>query len=182
VTCTRATTGGCARSRPRGSEHRLIGSLSSYGRINPFGFIETPYRRSWEARSPTRSTTSRPTRRTPRHRTGERAAVCERGFANASVLVRRKGGEVDSVPPTEVDYMECPQADHLVRQPSSRSSSTTTRTGSHGREHAASGRAPAPVGGAARRHRRGVPGGRGRGRRRLAEEAGVVEDVAADRS
>src|SRR5439155_7062194 len=28
------------------------------------------------------------------------------GFANSSVLVRRKGGEVDSVAPGEVDYMD----------------------------------------------------------------------------
>ena len=46
ATCTRPTTAACARSRrPEGPNIGLIGSLSSYGRINPFGFIETPYRR-----------------------------------------------------------------------------------------------------------------------------------------
>ena len=35
----------CPIETPEGSNIGLIGSLATYGRINPFGFIETPYRR-----------------------------------------------------------------------------------------------------------------------------------------
>ena len=46
MTSTRRTTAACARSRPlRVPNIGLIGSLASYGRINPFGFVETPYRK-----------------------------------------------------------------------------------------------------------------------------------------
>jgi DNA-directed RNA polymerase subunit beta len=34
----------CPIETPEGPNIGLIGSLASYGRINPFGFIETPYR------------------------------------------------------------------------------------------------------------------------------------------
>ena len=55
----------CPIETPEGPNIGLIGSLASYGRINAFGFVETPVpqgRRT--ARSPTRSSTSPPTRRT----------------------------------------------------------------------------------------------------------------------
>ena len=55
----------CPIETPEGPNIGLIGSLSSFARVNPFGFIETPVpqgrRRAW---SPSRSTTSPPTRRT----------------------------------------------------------------------------------------------------------------------
>jgi DNA-directed RNA polymerase subunit beta len=35
----------CPIETPEGPNIGLIGSLSSYGRVNPFGFIETPYRK-----------------------------------------------------------------------------------------------------------------------------------------
>src|SRR5699024_5505245 len=35
----------CTIEKPEGPNIGLINSLSSYGRVNPFGFIETPYRR-----------------------------------------------------------------------------------------------------------------------------------------
>ena len=47
----------CPIETPEGPNIGLIGSLSVYARVNPFGFIETPYRKVDEGRSPTRSTT-----------------------------------------------------------------------------------------------------------------------------
>lgn len=47
----------CPIETPEGPNIGLIGSLATYGRINPFGFVETPYRKVIKARSPTRSTT-----------------------------------------------------------------------------------------------------------------------------
>ena len=35
----------CPIETPEGPNIGLIGSLASYGRINPFGFVETPYRK-----------------------------------------------------------------------------------------------------------------------------------------
>src|ERR671932_787643 len=35
----------CPIETPEGPNIGLIGSLSAYGRVNAFGFIETPYRR-----------------------------------------------------------------------------------------------------------------------------------------
>ena len=43
----------CPIETPEGPNIGLIGSLASFARINSFGFIETPYRRSSTARSPT---------------------------------------------------------------------------------------------------------------------------------
>ena len=36
----------CPIETPEGPNIGLIGSLSTYGRINPFGFVETPYRKA----------------------------------------------------------------------------------------------------------------------------------------
>ncbi len=54
----------CPIETPEGPNIGLIGSLSSYGRVNAFGFVEPPTGRSSRARSPARSTTSPRTRRT----------------------------------------------------------------------------------------------------------------------
>ena len=35
----------CPIETPEGPNIGLIGSLATYGRLNPYGFIETPYRR-----------------------------------------------------------------------------------------------------------------------------------------
>ena len=35
----------CPIESPEGPNIGLIGSLATFGRINPFGFIETPYRK-----------------------------------------------------------------------------------------------------------------------------------------
>ena len=48
----------CPIETPEGPNIGLIGSLASYGRVNAFGFVETPYRKVVDGvRSPTRSTT-----------------------------------------------------------------------------------------------------------------------------
>ncbi len=101
----------CPIETPEGPNIGLIGSLSVYARVNPFGFIETPYRKVVngvvtddieyltadeedrhvvaQANSPTRPD-------------GAGSAV----FTEDRVLVRRKGGEVENVSSSEVDYMD----------------------------------------------------------------------------
>ncbi len=48
----------CPIETPEGPNIGLIGSLASYGRVNAFGFVETPYRKVVDGQSsPTRWTT-----------------------------------------------------------------------------------------------------------------------------
>src|SRR6266699_154892 len=97
----------CPIETPEGPNIGLIGSLSSFGRINAFGFIETPYRRV-EKGNVTTKIDYLSADEEDRHVIAQaNAAIDKNGnFSEASVLVRKKGGEVDSVPPDEVDYMD----------------------------------------------------------------------------
>ena len=98
----------CPIETPEGPNIGLIGSLASYGRVNAFGFVETPYRKVVDGRGHRRGRLPDRRRGGPlRHRAGQRAArptTC--AFAEARVLVRRRGGEVDYVPGDDVDYMD----------------------------------------------------------------------------
>jgi DNA-directed RNA polymerase subunit beta len=97
----------CPIETPEGPNIGLIGSLSSYGRINEFGFIETPYRRVTSGKV-TDKIDYLSADEEDRHVIAQANEPLQKDgrFANATVLVRRKGGEVDSVPPAEVDYMD----------------------------------------------------------------------------
>ena len=48
----------CPIETPEGPNIGLIGSLATYGRINEYGFIETPYRQASDGSCPGRTTTS----------------------------------------------------------------------------------------------------------------------------
>ncbi|HLN93208.1 MAG TPA: DNA-directed RNA polymerase subunit beta, partial [Thermoanaerobaculia bacterium] len=97
----------CPIETPEGPNIGLIGSLSSYGRINPFGFIETPYRRvvSGKATDKIDYLSADEEDRFVIAQANEPIDKAGK-FGNPTVLVRRKGGEVDSVVPAEVDYMD----------------------------------------------------------------------------
>ena len=97
----------CPIETPEGPNIGLIGSLSSYGRINPFGFIETPYRRVVDGKV-TEKIDYLSADEEDRHVIAQaNEPIDDAGnYLNPQVLCRRKGGEVDSVPPTEVDYMD----------------------------------------------------------------------------
>ena len=53
----------CPIETPEGPNIGLINSLALYARTNEYGFLETPYRKVTTARSPTRSTTCRRSRK-----------------------------------------------------------------------------------------------------------------------
>ena len=98
----------CPIETPEGPNIGLIGSLASYGRINPFGFVETPYRKVDQGQGHRRrSTTSPPTTRTstssrrPTRRSTTRAASPRSGCWSASVTVRSS-----EVLAEDVDYMD----------------------------------------------------------------------------
>ena len=97
----------CPIETPEGPNIGLIGSLSVYARVNPFGFIETPYRKvnngvvSDDIEYLTADEEDR-------HVVAQaNSPIDDNGrFLEERVLVRRKGGEVEYVSSTEVDYMD----------------------------------------------------------------------------
>jgi len=97
----------CPIETPEGPNIGLIGALSTFARVNPFGFIETPYRKVVDGRvtdqieyltADEEDRFVKAQANTPLKADGS--------FADSRVLVRRKGGEVDFVAPSAVDYMD----------------------------------------------------------------------------
>jgi DNA-directed RNA polymerase subunit beta len=97
----------CPIETPEGPNIGLIGSLSSYGRVNSFGFIETPYRKVVDGRV-TEQIDYLTADEEDRHVVAQaNTPIADDGdFAEDRVLVRRKGGEIEFIPPTDVDYMD----------------------------------------------------------------------------
>ncbi len=97
----------CPIETPEGPNIGLIGSLSSYGRVNAFGFVETPYRRVGDARV-TDDIDYLTADEEDLHVIAQANAPlnADGTFAEARVLVRRKGDEVEYIPAADVDYMD----------------------------------------------------------------------------
>jgi DNA-directed RNA polymerase subunit beta len=97
----------CPIETPEGPNIGLIGSLSSYGRVNAFGFVETPYRKV-SAGKVTDQIDYLTADEEDRHVIAQANAPinADGGFVENRVLVRRKGGEVDYIPPDDVDYID----------------------------------------------------------------------------
>jgi DNA-directed RNA polymerase subunit beta len=98
----------CPIETPEGPNIGLIGSLASYGRINAFGFIETPYRKVTKGRI-TDDVHYLSADEEDEHVIAQaNAELTEDGthFAGERVLVRVKGGEVEYVPNVDVDYID----------------------------------------------------------------------------
>jgi DNA-directed RNA polymerase subunit beta len=97
----------CPIETPEGPNIGLIGSLSTYGRVNAFGFVETPYRKVKAGRV-TDQIDYITADEEDRHVIAQanEPLNADGTFAEQRVLVRRKGGEVDYIPPDEVDYMD----------------------------------------------------------------------------
>ncbi|WP_132111667.1 DNA-directed RNA polymerase subunit beta [Actinocrispum wychmicini] len=97
----------CPIETPEGPNIGLIGYLSSYGRVNPFGFIETPYRKVVEGRVTEQVdylTADEEDRYVKAQANSPTDA--EGNFVEERVLVRTKGGEVEYIDPHGVDYMD----------------------------------------------------------------------------
>ena len=97
----------CPIETPEGPNIGLIGSLSSYGRVNAFGFVETPYRKVKSGKVTTQIDYLTADEE-DRHVIAQANEPIEADgtFTGERVLVRRKGGEVDYIPPDDVDYMD----------------------------------------------------------------------------
>ena len=99
----------CPIETPEGPNIGLIGSLTTYGRINEYGFIETPYRRVDKAKGIVTEIID--------YLTADEEEMLiiaqanepldsEGRFVNHKVASRGAGGEIDLVPRDLIDYMD----------------------------------------------------------------------------
>ena len=97
----------CPIESPEGPNIGLIGSLATFGRINPFGFVETPYRVVVDGRV-TDETHYLTADDEDRHVIAQAnvALTADGHFAEDHVLCRVTGGEPALVPSSQVDLMD----------------------------------------------------------------------------
>ncbi|WP_341242719.1 DNA-directed RNA polymerase subunit beta, partial [uncultured Nocardioides sp.] len=97
----------CPIETPEGPNIGLIGSLASYGRINPFGFVETPYRKVVEGQV-TDQIDYLTADDEDRYVIAQANAQLDDDlrFVNERVLVRQRDGEVSEILAGEIDYMD----------------------------------------------------------------------------
>ena len=173
----------CPIETPEGPNIGLIGSLSTYGRINEFGFIETPYRRVVNGKV-TDKIDYLSADEEDRHVIAQANEPTDKdgNFLNPTVLCRRKGGEVDQVPPAEVDYMDVSPkqiisvAAALIPFLEHDDANRALMGANMQRQAVPLLRSEAPLVGTGVEFRAAVDAGDVV----LAEEAGVVEEVSAD--
>ncbi|MEA5154175.1 DNA-directed RNA polymerase subunit beta [Raineyella sp.] len=97
----------CPIETPEGPNIGLIGSLASFARVNAFGFIETPYRRVVDGRV-TDSIDYLTADVEDRYVIAQaNAPLREDGtFVEDRILVRKRHGDVDTLPSSQIDYMD----------------------------------------------------------------------------
>jgi len=97
----------CPIETPEGPNIGLIGSLASYGRINAFGFVETPYRKVTKGKV-SDNVDYLTADEEDEHVIAQanEPLTSDNHFGNERVLVRTKGGEVEYIPGADVDYMD----------------------------------------------------------------------------
>ncbi|KAB2351851.1 DNA-directed RNA polymerase subunit beta, partial [Actinomadura rudentiformis] len=97
----------CPIETPEGPNIGLIGSLAAFGRVNPFGFVETPYRKV-ENGVVSDQIDYLTADEEDRFVVAQANSLLndDGTFVEQKVLVRKKGGEVELIPPGEVQYMD----------------------------------------------------------------------------
>ncbi|MGV9712182.1 DNA-directed RNA polymerase subunit beta [Gordonia sp. NPDC003424] len=97
----------CPIETPEGPNIGLIGSLSVYARVNPFGFIETPYRKVVEG-VVTDDIQYLTADEEDRYLIGQANTNYDGTgrITDTRVLVRKKGSEVEFVGASEVEYLD----------------------------------------------------------------------------
>ena len=97
----------CPIETPEGPNIGLIGNLATYARVNPFGFIETPYRRV-DNGVITDQVDYLTADEEDRHIIAQAKTPvdAEGRFVDEQIEVRLRAGDVEVVPATEVDYMD----------------------------------------------------------------------------
>jgi DNA-directed RNA polymerase subunit beta len=173
----------CPIETPEGPNIGLIGSLASYGRINAFGFIETPYRKV-VAGKVTDQIDYLSADEEDEHVIAQANAVLnpDGTFAEKRVLVRTRGSEVEYIPGEDVDYMDV-SARQMVSAATAlipfleHDDANRALMGSNMQRQAVPlVRAEAPLVGTGMEYRAAVDSGDVV----VAEKAGVVTEVSAD--
>ncbi|WP_067528177.1 DNA-directed RNA polymerase subunit beta [Nocardia uniformis] len=97
----------CPIETPEGPNIGLIGSLSVYARVNPFGFIETPYRKVVDGKV-TDEVKYLTADEEDRHVRAQANSPVDRdgNFLETKVLARHGNEEMEYVQPADVDYMD----------------------------------------------------------------------------
>ncbi|MBF4763636.1 DNA-directed RNA polymerase subunit beta [Nocardioides islandensis] len=97
----------CPIETPEGPNIGLIGSLASYGRINPFGFVETPYRKVVKGKVSEQVDYLTADDEGKYVIAQANAPLDDKNrFTEERVLVRQRDGDVSEVPAEDVDYMD----------------------------------------------------------------------------
>jgi len=98
----------CPIETPEGPNIGLMGSLATFARINPYGFIETPYRKVVKGKvtDEIEYLTADVEERYIIAQANEPFDAKTGKFKNERVLSRLKGGEPEEVEPARVDYMD----------------------------------------------------------------------------
>ncbi|MDZ4654339.1 MAG: DNA-directed RNA polymerase subunit beta [Coriobacteriia bacterium] len=98
----------CPIETPEGPNIGLIGSLATFARINPYGFIETPYRKVVKSKVTDEIDylTADVEERMVIAQANELFNPKTRKFDRDTVLCRLKGGEPAEVEPARVQYMD----------------------------------------------------------------------------
>ena len=97
----------CPIETPEGPNIGLIGSLSSYARLNPYGFVETPYRKVENGRATDKILYLTADEEARGVVAQANAPIDEEGnFREERVLVRGRHNEVEYVVPEVIDHMD----------------------------------------------------------------------------
>jgi DNA-directed RNA polymerase subunit beta len=96
----------CPIETPEGPNIGLIASLTTYARINEFGFIETPYREVENGRVTDRIRYLSALEEEDHVIAQANAPIDSRGTFTADLVSARKGGEFVMARPEEVDFMD----------------------------------------------------------------------------
>ncbi|MEV4583347.1 DNA-directed RNA polymerase subunit beta, partial [Nonomuraea jabiensis] len=97
----------CPIETPEGPNIGLIGYLACFGRLNAFGFIETPYRKVVDGRVTEQIDYLTADEEDRYVKAQANTALNPDGsFAESRVLVRTKGGETELMRAEEVDYID----------------------------------------------------------------------------
>lgn len=97
----------CPIESPEGPNIGLISSLATFGRTNPFGFIETPYRKVVNGQVTDEVVYMTADREAEHVIAQANQQLDEKGnFIGEEALVRDASGEAEDVPVDQVDYMD----------------------------------------------------------------------------
>jgi DNA-directed RNA polymerase subunit beta len=172
----------CPIETPEGPNIGLIGSLATFGRVNSFGFVETPYRKCENGRV-TDQVDYLTADEEDRFVIAQANALAAGGeFVGDRVLVRRKGGEVDYIDPKQVDFVDvsprqiCSVATAMIPFLEHDDANRALMGSNMMRQAVPLLRSESPVVGTGMEHRAAVDAGDVI----TADQAGVVEELSAD--